>query len=96
MLKKDIARTITRVLKGKKGTGRKQSKATIRKMLQEYRERTAEVKVNMNWEDYLNLIDIATYINPNNAVDLSFRLGYLSGKKELRSRIEKHFGMEGK
>jgi len=80
MLKKDIARTITRVAKGKKGTGRKRTKADIRRSLQEYRERTAQVKADMDWEDYLNLIDIATYTNANNAVDLAFRLGYMVGK----------------
>lgn len=80
MSRKEIQTAILRVLKGRKGTGRKQSKATTRKMLHEYRKRTEEVKVNMNWEDYLNLIDIAVYINPNNAVDLAFRIGYMEGK----------------
>lgn len=79
-LKEDIGRAISRAAKGMKGTGRKRTRAEIRKSLREYRERTADVKVNMDWEDYLNLIDIAMYTNANNAVDLSFRLGYMAGK----------------
>lgn len=49
--------------------------------MQRYRQITATVEPNLDWEDYLNLIDIGTKINVNNAVDLAFRIGFLAGKR---------------
>ena len=40
-----------------------------------------KIEPNLDWEDYLNLIDIGTKINVNNAVDLAFRIGFLAGKR---------------
>lgn len=93
-LKKDINRTITRVAKAKKGTGRTYTKAEINHILHKYRRRTAGVKANMDWEDYLNLIDIATYVNSNNAVDLSYRLGYIAGREEAKDKVSTYFAKE--
>ena len=78
---KDVKRTILRVLKGKKGTGRKRTQKEVYSQMQRYRQITATVEPNLDWEDYLNLIDIGTKINVNNAVDLAFRIGFLAGKR---------------
>lgn len=95
-LRKDINRTIRRVAKGKKGAGRIRTHAEIRRLLREYREKTAQVKANMDWEDYLNLIDIAVYVNPNNAVDLAYRIGYISGKSDLKQKVLDYFENGGR
>lgn len=80
-MEKDVKRTILRVLKGKKGTGRKRTQKEVYSQMQRYRQITATVEPNPDWEDYLNLIDIGTKINVNNAVDLAFRIGFLAGKR---------------
>ena len=80
-MEKDVKRTILRVLKGKKGTGRKRTQKEVYSQMQRYRQITATVEPNLDWEDYLNLIDIGTKINVNNAVDFAFRIGFLAGKR---------------
>lgn len=80
MQKREVDRIILRALKGKKGTGRKVSKNQIKELLEKYRNLTEEVECNLEWEDYFNLIDIGTHINVNNAVDLAFRIGFMTGK----------------
>lgn len=80
MSQKEVKKAIFRSLNGKNGTGRKIKKKKVYELMQVYRERTSAVKVNLDWEDYLNLIDIGTHINVNNAVDLAFRIGFLAGK----------------
>lgn len=59
--------------------------------MESIRKRTESVKSSMDWEDYLNLIEIATETNVNNAVDLAWRLGYSAGEATLFGRIEEHF-----
>ena len=76
----EITAEILRVLKGKKGTGRKRTRKEVYSQMQRYRQITATVEPNLDWEDYLNLIDIGTKINVNNSVDLAFRIGFLAGK----------------
>lgn len=71
--------------------GRNCSQKEVRKVLQEYIERTSNVKENMDWEDYLNLIDIVTYVNTNSGIDLAFRIGYMTGKESLIKKIEGGF-----
>lgn len=80
MLQKEVYQTIFRSLKGGKGTGRKRTKKEMYELMQQYRKMTATVEPNLDWEDYLNLLDISTYINSNNAIDLAFRIGFLAGK----------------
>lgn len=80
MLQKEVYQTIFRSLKGIKGTGRKRTKKEMYELMQQYRKMTATVKPDLDWEDYLNLLDISTHINTNNAIDLAFRIGFLAGK----------------
>lgn len=80
MLQKEVYQTIFRSLKGRKGTGRKRTKKEMYELMQQYRKMTATVEPDLDWEDYLNLLDISTCINANNAIDLSFRIGFLAGK----------------
>lgn len=68
--------------------GRICSNAEIKDVLQEYRKRTEKVRANMDWEDYLNLIDIVTYVNTNSGIDLAFKVGYLAGQKDIKDKIE--------
>lgn len=94
-LRKEINRTIRRAAFGLKGTGRRHTRAEIRYILNHYRKYTESVTADMEWEDYLNLIDIAVYVNPNNAVDLSYRLGYMDGEKNVKNKIEEYFRKGG-
>ncbi len=66
----------------------------INSMLKEYRKRTESIKSGMDWEDYFNLIEIANKTNPNNAVDLAFRLGHMKGKEDLKHYLLSQFGVE--
>ena len=73
---------IRRKAQGKEGTGRKRTKTELKQSRLEYCERLWEqVKSNMDMKDYLELLDIAVILkNPENAIDLAWRLGYLAGK----------------
>lgn len=71
--------------------GRNCSQKEIRKILQEYIERTSKIRANIDWEDYLNLIDIVTYVNTNSGIDLAFRIGYMAGRKSLYEEIKSQF-----
>lgn len=57
------------------------TKVEVEAILQNYRQQVKEVKASMDWEDYFKLVEIATETNPNNAVDLAWRLGYLAGTR---------------
>ena len=59
------------------------SKVELETTLQNYRQKVKEVKISMDWEDYFKLIEIAAEINANNAVDLTWRLGYLAGATQF-------------
>lgn len=72
----------------------KEVKAPNAKM-ESIRKRTESVKANMDWEDYLSLIEIAAETNANNAVDLAWRLGYQAGEASLFDRIKNHFSEKG-
>lgn len=87
-------------MKDKTGKGiargrRAYTEGGIRSLLDAYRIRTEAVKADLEQEDCLNLADIAAYINPESAVSLSFRIGYMAGKRDLLDRIKACFGEGG-
>lgn len=70
----------------------------LKRIKEEFDSRTAGVEEFWDLGDFLKLLDLAEYdfLGKSKAIIYAFKVGYLSGKKELRSRIEQHFGMEGK
>lgn len=72
----------------------KETKSPNTKM-EAIRKRTESVNTSMEWEEYLNLVEIAIETNVNNAIDLAWKLGYLAAQAELFDRIKSHFSEKG-
>lgn len=66
---------------------------TINKFENDFDEKTKNIKENCDLGDFLGLLQIAEYgyLGKTKAIMLAYKLGYIHGEDDLRTKVLNHF-----
>lgn len=66
---------------------------TILKFEKDFEEKTKNIKENCDLDDFLGLLQIAEYgyLGKTKAIMLAYKIGYIHGEDDLRTKVLNHF-----